>query len=83
MASDAAVSVAALAAAGDDTAALCDAIEHAAFLDAVPGENRQKLRGAWHAETLAQFVRHREHMPPLLCFLCSCTHPTAQAAECC
>lgn len=37
--------VAALAAAGNDTEALAQAIEKAAFLEETPGEDRQKLRG--------------------------------------
>ncbi len=40
---DAAVS--ALHAAGDDIEALVEAIEQASFLDDIPGEDRQKLRG--------------------------------------
>jgi hypothetical protein len=38
--------VAALHAAGDDLEALREAIAAAAFLDATPGDARQKLRGA-------------------------------------
>ncbi len=38
--------IAALHAAGDDLEALQEAIGAAAWLDAVPGEDRQKLRGA-------------------------------------
>ena len=34
-----------LAAAGNDTEALAEAIEQASFLDAKPGEDRQKFRG--------------------------------------
>ena len=37
--------VAAIAAAGNDTEALAEAIEKAAFLDDTPGEDRQTLRG--------------------------------------
>ena len=37
---------AAFAAAGNDIDALEKAIEEAAYLDATPGEDRQKLRGA-------------------------------------
>ncbi|MEW5317681.1 MAG: hypothetical protein WDW38_008963 [Sanguina aurantia] len=50
-ASDAAV--AAMHAAGDDTEALAEAIAAASFLDATPGESRQKLRAARaHMRTL-------------------------------
>ena len=38
--------IAAFAAAGNDIDALEKAIEEASFLDATPGEDRQKLRGA-------------------------------------
>ena len=34
-----------IAAAGNDTEALAEAIEKAAFLEETPGEDRQKLRG--------------------------------------
>ena len=37
--------IAAFAAAGNDIDALEKAIEEAAYLDATPGEDRQKLRG--------------------------------------
>ena len=43
---DADAAVAALVAAGSDRAALATAIAAAAFLDAAPGEPRQKVRGA-------------------------------------
>ena len=42
---DASAAVKALDAAGKDTEALSEAISFAAFLDDVPGEDRQKLRG--------------------------------------
>lgn len=42
---DPAAAVAALHAAGDDTEALAEAIQAAAFLDSTPGDARQKLRG--------------------------------------
>src|SRR5690349_13271705 len=45
MTTDNAATVAALHSAGDDIQALADAIIKAAFLDGVPGEDRQKLRG--------------------------------------
>lgn len=37
--------LAGIAAAGNDPEALAEAIEQASFLDATPGEDRQKLRG--------------------------------------
>lgn len=37
--------VEALVAAGNNVEALISAIEQASFLDAIPGEDRQKLRG--------------------------------------
>ncbi len=40
-----AAAVAALQAAGDDVEALTEAIQAASWIDAVPGEDRQKLRG--------------------------------------
>ena len=53
---DAQAAVAAIAAAGNDTEALAEAIEKAAFLDETPGENRQTLRGRllsyWHNQWL-------------------------------
>lgn len=45
---DVAAAVAALHAAGNDMEALTEAIEQAAFLGDIPGEDRQKLRGTWH-----------------------------------
>lgn len=45
--SRAAAAVATLHAAGDDIDALTEAIEQSAFLMDKPGEDRQKLRGAW------------------------------------
>jgi hypothetical protein len=42
-----AAALAALHAAGDDLEALTEAVEGATFLDALPGEDRQKLRGEW------------------------------------
>ncbi len=42
---DAAAAVAALHAAGDDVEALTEAITAAGWLDAHPGDDRQKLRG--------------------------------------
>jgi hypothetical protein len=42
---DAAAAVQALQSAGDDPVKLAAAISAAAFLDAQPGDNRQKLRG--------------------------------------
>jgi hypothetical protein len=46
-AGDASAALAALHAAGDDLEALAEAIERASFLDATPGDDRQKLRGVW------------------------------------
>lgn len=43
---DARSAVADLVAAGNDPDALADAIVNAGFLDDIPGEDRQKLRGA-------------------------------------
>lgn len=43
---DAASALAALASAGNDLQALAEAIAEASFLDATPGNDRQKLRGA-------------------------------------
>lgn len=45
MTTDNAATVAALQTAGDDIQALADALIKAAYLDGVPGEDRQKLRG--------------------------------------
>lgn len=42
---DARSAVADLVAAGNDPSALADAIVNAGFLDDIPGEDRQKLRG--------------------------------------
>jgi hypothetical protein len=42
---DAAAAVAALQAAGKDVQKLLQAIESASFLDEIPGEDRQRLRG--------------------------------------
>lgn len=40
------VAIASLHAAGDDTEALMEAVQKASFLDAIPGDDRQKLRAA-------------------------------------
>ena len=42
---DAQAALAGIAAAGNDTETLAEAIEKAAFLEESPGEDRQKLRG--------------------------------------
>lgn len=42
---DVQAALAGIAAAGNDTEALAEAIEKAAFLEETPGEDRQKLRG--------------------------------------
>lgn len=45
MTPDTASTIAALQAAGDDLDALANAIIQASYLDEIPGEDRQKLRG--------------------------------------
>jgi hypothetical protein len=42
---DISAALASLHAAGDDLEALTEALERAAFLDGIPGDDRQKLRG--------------------------------------
>lgn len=46
-----------LTAAGNDTEALAEAIEYASFLDATPGDDRQKLRGAVTCLTIPSNIR--------------------------
>lgn len=47
MTANAEQAVAALHAAGDDMEALAEALQRAAFLETMPGDSRQKLRGAF------------------------------------
>lgn len=51
--------VARIAAAADSVDALSMAIEQAAFLDAHPGEGRQKLRGKRHVPCIGLTTTHR------------------------
>ena len=60
---DAQAAVAAIAAAGNDTEALAEAIEKAAFLDETPGENRQTLRGRLSSYEHNQKLQLRTFMP--------------------
>jgi len=62
MIQDTAAAVAGLHAAGDDTEALSEAIEKAAFLDVIPGDDRQKLRGKLlHFPASPRAAAERDH----------------------
>lgn len=62
---DVQAAVAALQAAGDDTDALSASIAKASFLDEIPGEDRQKLRG------MALVVQHTCTIPPPAVLQCT------------
>ena len=88
---DASTALAGLHAAGDDIEALSEAIEKAGFLDAVPGDDRQKLRGGselqgWVPSSLLLCLLLLEwrrnamqnallHTPLITGSGCSTTHP--------
>ena len=58
-AADPEVVLAAIKAAGDDFQALYKAIKGAEFLDAMPGDHRQQLRGAFFAPVPVTLSRGR------------------------
>ncbi len=68
---DTAATVAALQAAGDNVDALANAIIQASYLDDIPGEDRQKLRGECSPKCLVLGLHanvdaastHPAHMP--------------------
>jgi hypothetical protein len=82
-AKETAAAVQALLAAGDNRQALKDAILKATFLDNIPGEDRQKLRGRVQRVGLSRVVQLHQQRASFVLRNVYCMHLLLKSSSCC